>query len=226
MAAPFNAARYVIPGEITEGEVQDMKKAFDMIDDDKSGFIDAEELQSAAVALGIAMEENISVLLGTQKLNFDAFFKRMTDKMQPSITADDIMNIFELFDFDATGTISIGNLEAIGRIIGAKESVQEINEMLNNLDTDGDQELDPIDFYTCLISGIRVRMDEDDRIAKLKEEHGIAKINADEAEDRQASSSRLMSMHRFRPEIPPPAKSAFFRYLHVVWPLSLNRQKS
>jgi len=196
MAASFNAAQYCIPGEITEGEIQDMKRAFDMIDDDKSGFIDAEELQSAAVALGIAMEENISVLLGTQKLNFDEFFKRMTDKMQPSITADDIMNIFELFDFDATGTISIANLEAIGRIIGAKEGVREINEMLNNLDTDGDQELDPIDFYTCLISGIRVRIDQEDRIAKMKEERGIAKINADEAEDRQMNSKNMTSMRR------------------------------
>ena len=83
-----------------------MKRAFDMIDEDNSGVIDAEELQGAAVALGIPMEalkdspwppvptfhawqieeidrvndpkwveENISVLLGTDKINFDEFFK-------------------------------------------------------------------------------------------------------------------------------------------------------
>lgn len=33
-----------------------MKRAFDMIDEDNSGVIDAEELQGAAVALGIPME--------------------------------------------------------------------------------------------------------------------------------------------------------------------------
>merc|ERR1719267_544696 len=52
-----------------------------MIDEDRSGLIDAEELQGAAVALGIPMEENIAVLLGTEKIPFDEFFKRMTAKL-------------------------------------------------------------------------------------------------------------------------------------------------
>ena len=72
-----------------------MKRAFDMIDEDRSGLIDAEELQGAAVALGIPMEENIAVLLGTDKVNFEEFFKRMTAKLSPEDTADDILNIFE-----------------------------------------------------------------------------------------------------------------------------------
>merc|ERR1719512_687219 len=159
----FDPAQYCIPGEITVHEVIDMKKAFDMIDEDGSGLIDAEELQGAAVALGIPMEENIAVLLGTDNINFDEFFKRMTAKLGPEDKADDIMNIFELFDNDATGTISFDNLQNIARIIGAKEGAQEIQEMLSTLDTDGDGELDPIDFYTCLVSGMRVRLEEEER---------------------------------------------------------------
>merc|ERR1711870_13936 len=130
------------------------------------GLIDAEELQGAAVALGIPMEENIAVLLGTDKINFDEFFKRMTAKLGPEDKADDIMNIFELFDDDSTGTISFNNLQNIARIIGAKETAKEIQEMLSTLDTDGDGELDPIDFYTCLISGMRIRIDEEERIKR------------------------------------------------------------
>lgn len=143
-----------------------MKRAFDMIDEDGSGLIDAEELQGAAVALGIPMEENIAVLLGTDKIPFDEFFKRMTAKLSQEDKADDIMNIFELFDSDATGTISFDNLQNIARIIGAKETPKEIQEMLSTLDTDGDGELDPIDFYTCLISGMRIRMDEEERVRR------------------------------------------------------------
>merc|ERR1712137_869935 len=122
-----------------------------------------EELQGAAVALGIPMEENIAVLLGTDKIQFDEFFKRMTAKLGPEDKADDIMNIFELFDCDSTGTISFDNLQNIARIIGAKESAKEIQDMLSILDTDGDGELDPIDFYTCLVSGMRIRMEDESR---------------------------------------------------------------
>eukprot|EP00929_Paragymnodinium_shiwhaense_P099450 TRINITY_DN610_c0_g2_i1.p1 TRINITY_DN610_c0_g2~~TRINITY_DN610_c0_g2_i1.p1 ORF type:complete len:213 (+),score=77.05 TRINITY_DN610_c0_g2_i1:84-722(+) len=162
-AEAFDPNRYCIPGEITVHEVQDMKRAFDMIDEDGSGKIDAEELQGAAVALGIPMEENIAVLLGTEKITFDEFFKRMTAKLTLDDKADDIMSIFELFDQDTTGTISFDNMQNIARIIGAKESPKEIQEILSTLDTDGDGELDPIDFYTCLVSGMRLRMAEDEK---------------------------------------------------------------
>jgi centrin-1 len=168
LAEQFDPTKYCIPGEITVHEVNDMKRAFDMIDEDGSGFIDAEELQGAAVALGIPMEENIAVLLGTDKIAFDEFFKRMTAKLSPQDTADDILNIFELFDNDATGTISFENLQNIARIIGAKEGPKEIQEMLSTLDTDGDGELDPIDFYTCLVSGMRLRLEEQDRLRKAE----------------------------------------------------------
>merc|ERR1719219_926913 len=77
----FDPAPYCVAGEITVHEVLDMKRAFDMIDEDGSGMIDAEELQGAAVALGIPMEENIAVLLGTDKIPFDEFFQRMTAKL-------------------------------------------------------------------------------------------------------------------------------------------------
>mmetsp|Transcript_6330 Transcript_6330/g.11324 ORF Transcript_6330/g.11324 Transcript_6330/m.11324 type:complete len:199 (+) Transcript_6330:81-677(+) len=161
--AGFDPAPYCIPGEITHHEVMDMKRAFDMIDEDNSGVIDAEELQGAAVALGIAMEDNVKVLLGTDKISFDEFFKRMTAKLTPEDKVDDIMSIFELFDNDATGTISLENLQNVARIINAKETAQDIADMISTLDTDGDLELDPVDFYTCLVNGMRVRMEEEER---------------------------------------------------------------
>lgn len=164
----FDPAPYCIPGEITVHEVMDMKRAFDMIDEDGSGLIDAEEMQGAAVALGIPMEENIAVLLGSDKIPFDEFFKRMTAKLSPDDKVDDIMSIFELFDNDSTGTISFENLQNVARIIGAKESPKEIQEMLTMMDTDGDNELDPIDFYTCLVSGMRIRVEEEERVKKAQ----------------------------------------------------------
>lgn len=183
----FNPAKYCIPGEITVHEVNDMKRAFDMIDEDGSGFIDAEELQGAAVALGIPMEENIAVLLGNDKITFEEFFKRMTAKLSLQDTADDILNIFELFDNDATGTVSFENLQNIARVIGAKEGPAEIQEMLTALDTDGDGELDPVDFYTCLISGMRLRLEEEERLRRAETDETAAaqRINSRMSGSRQ-----------------------------------------
>merc|ERR1719222_1780744 len=100
-ANEFDPAPYCIPGKVKRDDVMDMRRAFDMIDEDRSGFIDAEELISAAEALGIDMGENIAVLLGTDKINFPEFVRRMTSELEPDDTADDIMNIFELFDNDS-----------------------------------------------------------------------------------------------------------------------------
>lgn len=163
MSQPFDPSKYCKPGEVTVSEVQDMKRAFDMLDDDKSGIIDVDELQSAAYALGIPMDDNIELLLGSDKITFDEFYARMTAKLTPEDTIDTYMKIFELFDQDGTGTISMDNLNNVARIIGASEDAREIQDMLNTLDTDGDGELDPIDFYTCLVSGMRVRMEEEAR---------------------------------------------------------------
>lgn len=185
----FDAARYCIPGEITITEVQDMKCAFDMIDEDRSGRIDAEEVQGAAVALGIPIEDNISVLLGANKIDFDEFFKRMTAKLTPDDKADDIMAIFEMYDFDQTGTISFENMQNIAKIIGAKESAQQIQEILTVLDTDGDNELDPMDFYTCCISGMRIRLDRENRAGQMQAEQ----LQAMEVQEGRAPPSRSQS---------------------------------
>merc|ERR1719159_610938 len=109
------------------------------------------------------MEANINVLLGGSKIDFDEFFGRMTCKLALTDNADYMMTIFELFDNDGTGTIGFTNMQNIARTIGAKETPQEIQEVLTTLDTDGDNELDPIDFYTCLVSGCRLRTEEEDK---------------------------------------------------------------
>jgi Ca2+-binding EF-hand superfamily protein len=173
----FDPSPYCIPGKVKREDVMDMRRAFEMIDEDRSGEIDAEELISAAEALGMEMGENIAVLLGSQKLNFDQFFQKMTSELGPEDTCDEIVNIFELFDNDSTGTINLSNLENVANIIGAKESKKEIQEMLSTLDTDGDGEIDPMDFYTCLVSGMRLRMEDEARL--LREEADQAAASAD-----------------------------------------------
>lgn len=206
MKAEFNPNQYVIPGEVSATEITDLKAAFDMIDDDASGKIDAQELKGAAVALGIPMEDNIEVLLGASKIDFNEFFQRMTAKLTPDDKVDDIVNIFELFDQDHTGTISIENLQDIQRLTGATETVAEIQAMMRLLDSDGDNALDPGDFYTCLINGMRLRMDEEKRRKERQ-----AKAIQDDMRSHESSSAggygyKRQDSRNKNQALPPPSQ--------------------
>merc|ERR1719333_762826 len=87
----------------------------------------------------------------------------MTSKSTSDDRDDDIMSIFELFDPDVTGTISFEHVQNVAKIIGAKDTSEDIQNMLSTLDNDADGELDPIDFYTCVVSGMRIRMEQETR---------------------------------------------------------------
>ena len=75
----------------------------------------------------------------------------MTAKLTPKDTVDDIMTIFELFDQDRTYTF-LRQLAECREDNRCKKTPQQIQGMLSTLDTDQDGELDPIDFYTCLVT--------------------------------------------------------------------------
>merc|ERR1711879_386207 len=123
-------------------------------------------------------------------VGFDEFFKRMTSKLTPNDTVDDIMQIFELFDNDTTGTITYDNLLNVGRIIGAKETQQQIMEIISTLDSDGDSELCPVDFYTCLVNGMRLRMFAEENAAKAQAD-AMARNLQQQSQDLSNSSNQL-----------------------------------
>lgn len=192
----FDARKYVKVGEVSEDEVRDMKRAFDMLDEDRSGFIDVEELQNAAFSLGIPMDNNIKKLLAVdEKITFDIFYNKMTAKLTPEDGVDEIMSIFELFDADRTGTISQENLKTMAKIIGAKEDERQIQEMLNALDTDGDGELDPVDFYTCIVRGMQARMEAEEmrRVRQASYDQGLASRSTSGGMGMQGGASRSTS---------------------------------
>merc|ERR1712007_415875 len=134
----------------------------------------------------------MGLLLGDKKINFDEFFQRMTAKLGPEDKVDQIMNIFELFDQGSKGTINQADLTNVARLIGAKESEQVIQDMLSTLDTDGDGELDPIDFYTCLISGMRIRIDEEERIRRANADQLSQQMQQEALGSRGGGSSSQM----------------------------------
>ena len=63
---------------------------------------------------------------------------------------DGIQKIFALFDEDKTGTITIKNLKRVAKELGETMTEEELREMIERADSNGDGEISFEDFYTIM----------------------------------------------------------------------------
>ena len=149
------------PG-IPEWQMQELREAFDLFDTDGSGTIDTKELQVALRALGFdSKKEKVRKMIadidldGSGTIDFEEFVEMMTGKMGDRDSPDEIRRVFKLFDDDETGRISFRNLKRVARELGENMTDEELQEMINKADLDGDGEVNEDEFmrimtYKCV----------------------------------------------------------------------------
>eukprot|EP01084_Bolivina_argentea_P013711 25707_1 len=134
--------------DLTDEQKQEIKEAFELFDTDGSGSIDAKELKVAMHALGFEpkkeeirkMIEDIDVD-GSGTIDFQEFLSMMTQKMSEKDSEEDILKAFKLFDDDETGKISFRNLKRVAKELGENMCDEELQEMIDEADMDGDGEI-------------------------------------------------------------------------------------
>eukprot|EP00745_Piridium_sociabile_P016759 TRINITY_DN24997_c0_g1_i1.p1 TRINITY_DN24997_c0_g1~~TRINITY_DN24997_c0_g1_i1.p1 ORF type:complete len:176 (-),score=30.44 TRINITY_DN24997_c0_g1_i1:156-683(-) len=162
-AARFDENRYEIPGRVSSQDVREMREAFELLDEDRSGYVNIRELRAAIVALGLSVESSTVTEIMQEvggsdaNLDFDEFYKLMTEEVTGKETVEEIMQIFMLFDEDRSGTISVDNLEKVAFSLGEKLDRRQLQEMCSLLDSDGDGEISPEDFYFVMTRGVEER---------------------------------------------------------------------
>uniref|UniRef100_A0A8C8RHU4 EF-hand domain-containing protein n=1 Tax=Pelusios castaneus TaxID=367368 RepID=A0A8C8RHU4_9SAUR len=85
---------------------------------------------------------------GSGKINFDSFLYAMTQKMPES--KEDILKAFKLFDDNGTGKISFQNLKRVASEIGENLTDEELQEMIDEADVDGDGEVNEQEFLRII----------------------------------------------------------------------------
>lgn len=159
-AATVTGARKKSSGpkfELTEEQKADIKEAFDLFDTEGTGKIETKELKVAMRALGFEpRKEEIKKMImeidkeGSGFLSYDEFLGLMTVKMAEKDSKEEILKAFRLFDDDETGKISFKNLKRVAKELGENLTDEELQEMIDEADRDGDGEINQEEFLRIM----------------------------------------------------------------------------
>merc|ERR1712087_934566 len=122
-----------------------------------SGNIDQKELKVAMRALGFEPKrEEIKRMMseadkdGSGVIDYPEFLDMMTQKMAERDPREEMLKAFRLFDDDETGKISFRNLKRVAKELGENMTDDEITEMIEEADRDGDGEISEEEFMRIM----------------------------------------------------------------------------
>lgn len=143
--------------ELSQEQITDIREAFDLFDVDGVGKIDTKELKVAIRALGFEpKKQEIKKMISevdpedSGKLSFDDFLTLMSMKMAEKDSDEEILKAFRLFDDDDTGKISFKNLKRVAKELGENLTDEELQEMIDEADRDGDGEINQQEFLRIM----------------------------------------------------------------------------
>lgn len=136
----------------SEDDVRELKAAFQAIDTDGTGMIQAEELssilrQKQMNMSGNEVQEMISQMdyQGNQMINYSEFLAATID-VQNFLTDSKLKAIFKQFDTDSSGVITAENIMLAMQKLGKEMSLQEVESMISQHDIAGDKVLNYDEF--------------------------------------------------------------------------------
>lgn len=142
---------------LDEEQIEELREAFNLFDTEHSGTIDARELKAALRALGFEVKkEDVRRMLAdigkdpSQPIDFNDFCEMMRGRMPDKNSRAEIDKVFALFDEDETGKISFRNLKRIAQELGESLTDEELQEMIEEADRDGDGLINPDEFYRVM----------------------------------------------------------------------------
>ena len=83
-------------------------------------------------------------------IDFTDFLDMMTVKMAERDPREEMLKAFRLFDDDESGKISFKNLKRVAKELGENMTDEEIQEMIDEADRDGDGEISEEEFMRIM----------------------------------------------------------------------------
>ena len=145
--------------ELSEQQLEEFHEVFDMFDTDGGGSISNSELGTVMRTLGqYPTEEEIEQMIqevdvdGNGEIDFGEFCMLMVRKMKESEPEEELVEVFKLFDKDANGHIDWYDLDTIFKELGEKLTENDLKEMIEEHDHDGDKALSFEEFVRMMMA--------------------------------------------------------------------------
>ncbi|XP_053990768.1 uncharacterized protein LOC128882933 [Hylaeus volcanicus] len=143
--------------ELTQDQLEELREVFTLFDVSQTNCIDAREFKAALRALGFDVKKehvvNIMAEAGkdiSETISFEEFCSMMVGRMPDKSSKQEIHKLFRLFDEDGTGKIYFRNLKKIAHEVGENLTDDEIQEMIDEADRDGDGAVSFEEFFRVM----------------------------------------------------------------------------
>merc|ERR1712215_623404 len=142
----------------SQSQIQEFKEAFNMIDQDRNGFISKEDLAGMFSSMGkdppeTYLEDMIKEAPGD--INFTTFLTLFGEKLHETDPEDVIKNAFKCFDPEGKKVINGDELKRLLMAMGERFTAEEVDEIFNEQDVDDNGDFDYIEFTRLIKHGPR-----------------------------------------------------------------------
>ncbi|XP_063683382.1 uncharacterized protein LOC134817938 [Bolinopsis microptera] len=131
-------------------------EGFNLYDYHNDGYINSDDLGSALAAVGYivsegelaVVSEHLNINRGTD-LHFSTFTAVIAHQIMACSDAQ-IMDAFRMFDKEGRGTIDAKELKHITTVLGVQTDEEQIDDMVREVDVDGDGDIDFQEFVMMI----------------------------------------------------------------------------
>ena len=145
--------------ELTEQQIEEFKEVFSLFDKDGGGSISSTELGTVMRILGQnPSQKEIEAMIneidqdGNGEIDFEEFCKLMVKQMEANEPAEELVEVFRIFDKDCNGQIDWYDLGVAFKECGERVSDEDLKEMIDEHDYDGDKALNFSEFVRMMLA--------------------------------------------------------------------------
>jgi len=142
----------------SQQQIQEFKEAFNMIDQDRDGFITKTDLAGMFSSMGKDPPETYledMIKEASADLNFTTFLTLFGGKLHGTDPEDVIKNAFKCFDPEKTGVINGDELKRLLMAMGERFTAEEATEMFDEQECDDAGNFDYLEFTRLIKHGPR-----------------------------------------------------------------------
>ncbi|XP_022080822.1 myosin regulatory light chain 2, smooth muscle major isoform-like [Acanthaster planci] len=141
-----------------QAQIQEFKEAFTLIDQNRDGFIDKEDLHDMLASMGKnPMEKELDEMVADAPgpINFTMFLTLFGEKLNGTDPEETILNAFKLFDEEGKGKIHEDYLKELMMTMGDRFTKDEVELMYKGAPIDDEGWLDYAGFVRIIKHGTK-----------------------------------------------------------------------